>query len=701
MATAKERARLARLAAKDAAPFVGCDGEGVKTPDGRSHYALFRMGARELYHPDARRLTTPELLSFIVAHPDPGDALTAFAFDYDASNILADIPTKRDHPDRPSRLERLLGLFDQPDVTGAAFAWTWLNFDGFPQFGVKYLPRNYLKVCLGETIRFRHEGRRIVKTLPIPGTERAIFDSFGNFQSSFLKALQAYDIGREHWQRIDAMKRDRDKFNAIDDEVRVYNSIECDLLADLMTAFRSMSLAAGIRPKTWNGAGKLAAAMLNDWGVVKAKDLPALVPAPVLAMANAAYYGGRFEITRAGQLGPTWEHDICSAYPAEMVNLPCLVHGTWRKCSGSELVAQPDDAIFVCPIRFFHRKEQFLCGFPFRMKDGRLCWPRVGNGVYWSHEIKSAERLGATCEYRAGWLYEAHCDCRPFAKVTGKYAERLAAGKAARGLPIKFGLNALTGKLAERKGKAPPFRNPIWAGLVTAGTRAKLNDAIAKSGDPRRVVMLATDGIYTVDKPIKLKKGEALGQWEVKRYPKLFIVRPGLYWPPRPRTPKLSASGLQKPARKWKLKSRGLSPKFFEPRVAAFQRAWRAYMTRDYAQGAAPPMVEVEVETFIGLRLAYRLKRPGLACQWVKRTFNSTDWPPIRCTFDWHAKREGDAPTADGRALILGSKEGSAAAHSLAYDGSALMPWVEPIETDHMIFEAMPDPVELSAPFTD
>ncbi len=49
-------------------------------------------------------------------------------------------------------------------------------------------------------------------------------------------------------------------------------------------------------------------------------------------LANMAYYGGRFEITRTGLLDqPVYEYDIGSAYPDGMRYLPCLEHGRWEK----------------------------------------------------------------------------------------------------------------------------------------------------------------------------------------------------------------------------------------------------------------------------------------------------------------------------------------------------------------------------------
>ena len=84
--------------------------------------------------------------------------------------------------------------------------------------------------------------------------------------------------------------------------------------------------------------------------------------------------------------------------------------------------------------------------------------------------------------------------------------------------------------------------------------------------------MIATDALYTVNGPIKgLDHGDGLGQWEIKKYPSLFVVRPGLYWPP---------NRLGNAANGRKLKTRGLSPKFFEPLIPTFEDAWDRFDSR-------------------------------------------------------------------------------------------------------------------------
>lgn len=692
----RQRERAKRREVFDGRPFVGCDGEGVGKPPLRHEYRLFRMGERELFD-DNRELGTAQLLKFITDHPDPADILVGFAFDYDVSMIIRDLPA-----DRLAQLHKPQTMIDEGithDAQGRLInpyehGWTWCKV-GAVTYGLQYIPRNHFKVCRGVVIPIEGIAREYYRanfiTIPEAGTERTIYDSWGNFQGSFLAALNKWNVGREHWEAIAKGKAGRESFSRITTEIRRYCRIECELLAEMMTAFRAACLDAGIRPRTWNGAGKLAKALMHEHGMVKARDgkrakgLESLVPKGLLDMAHEAYYGGRFEITRCGMIDRiVREFDINSAYPAAMQSLPCLIHGKWRKMTGAELSSlgrghftDPTAPLFVASVHFSHPKSSFLCGLPFRShKDGRLSWPREGRGVYWSPEIRSAERLGAKIQLGSGWLYEKRCNCQPLDWVKGLYLARLAIGKDTRGVPLKLGYNSIYGAWAQRVGR-PPFANPIYAGLCTALTRTTLNNAIVSAG-PRNVVMIATDAIYTIGRPPKLPIGDQLGQWERKVHRSLFIVRPGLYWPPKPRS------------KAWALKSRGLGVKYFQPLVPTFRRRWGQFARHG---GLVPPIVAVEVTTFVGTRLALHLGDVGRACQWITR--------PVHIRFESDGGGKRRVLGWEGRAQLLGPLSGDPTQRSAAYKAGRLIDTAKLWEDDRLYLEAQPDPIDLGPPFVD
>lgn len=622
------RRRAAGLAVRAKAkkplkPFMGVDGEGAgRDALGRQHYMLLRAGERELF--TGSPLSTVQCLEFLCGC-EPGVTLVAFAFGYDVTQILRDLPVGQQRR-----------LFADKAVGEGHSRYTY-----FRDYGIDYLAKNYFRVC--RTERYwtptGEEGRRRIK-----GTARTVYDTFGFFQMSFLKALQDWSVGTTGQRAaIEASKQQRgDDDWQIGPIERDYCGLECDLLATMMERFREVCHAADIRPRTWNGAGKLSAALHGAHETLTAASLALLVPGStetrpgVLAFANAAYYGGRFEVTRTGVIqaadhapyGPNrahvYEYDIRSAYPAMMLHMPCLVHGKWTYADAAQLRRADADpaALFVAQLRFRHDRFDVasgvranLWGLPVRQKTGRLFWPYEATGTYWSPELRSAQLLGCrVVRFHGGWLYEKCCDCVPFSWVERLYEYRREIGSDARGKPIKLGINGLYGKLAQRIGN-PRFANLIWAGLITAMTRAALNTAIA--ADREAVVMLATDAVFSL-RPLDVPIGETLGAWEASAHERLFVMQPGIYW------------GAKKP------KTRGVPVSFFADKTDRFEAAWADFAMAERAQtnpfGAQIPVVALPVTLFVGLKLALARGKPDTAGRWVTalRQFN----------FDWKAKRE-------------------------------------------------------------
>ncbi len=642
-------------------PFAGCDGEGWGVDSlGRQHYMQFRIGDEELF--TGRPLSTVECLEHICL-AKKGLLLVGFSFGYDTTMILRDLPP-----------EKISLLFD-----GDSFA----KYVFYADYAINYLPRNYLRV--GRVATGADGKRRIVK-----GSFRTIYEVFGLFQKSFLKVLEQFKVGGEYLEQVASNKKNRENFTDADaDEIRDYNRVECLLLADLMEKFRGYCRDADILPRTWSGAGKLARALHNRFNTIRSDAVLSLVPAPVLAYANAAYYGGRFEISRTGYIpGPVYESDIGSAYPDAMRSLPCLEHGTWREVTPKELRGLHSDAdrLYVASVEFRER-EAFgssmgkLAGLPIRTKAGHLQFPLRGGGIYWSIEIRSAERLGFHIGFRKGWVYEKRCACCQFGWVDDLYEYRKSIGKNAAGYPIKLGINALYGLLAQRKG-AGRHANYIYSGIITAITRSRLNDAIALNQG--RIVMVATDAVYSLD-PLPLDYGERLGQWEETILPDLFIVQPGLYWSPAQREVKLELE-------KRKKKSRGLSGKFFEQDdlTQNFETQFSIWLADP---NKPPPVIPVKVNQFIGVKLAYSRNNLQSAGKWI---IEDRD-----ISFAWTNKRSVFLP-GDGHIITApwhGS--GGAAGESLAYRD-----WIKSAASDDLALiklaaDEQPDYIDLDPPWSD
>lgn len=621
------KADPARLRDKiEGRPFLGVDGEGAGTDRrGRQKYLYMRAGAYECWN-RGKRLTTRQCLEFILNLPaEP--ILVGFSFGYDVSMILCDLTEPdRDYPGRPA--DRLKWIFADKAQGPGHSRYTYWN-----DYGLEYLPRNYLRVCrIRRWVELNDKGEPEPRVERIEGTTRTIWEVFGLFQCSFLKAIDNFGIGQEHREVIAANKKNRANFTRITQGIKDYCGLETIMLAALMERLRAACHASGIKPAQWSGAGKLAAYLHLKHKTITAEALRGRLElkhglvdaADLLDHANRAYYGGRFETTRVGEVGPCYEYDINSAYPSALRSLPCLQHGTWQKVTPLWLANAPPGALFCADVHFIHPKTNALCGLPVRGKEGFLAWPIEGNGTYWSTELRSAERLGARLTYKAGWRYVSHCTCRPFEWVDELYQARKALGKGTAGYPIKLGLNSLYGKLAQRIGN-PRYGNFLWAGLITAHCRAMLNDAIRQAPDD--IVMLATDALISKSR-LALPEGTELGEWEAQRHDRLFIVQPGLYW-----------SGHRK---KDKRKTRGGPVSVFARHMHRFEKLWAKWCADHYRghrqasrhgraisamRRAEAPELRLKLHLFLGLRLAYAQGKPEQAGTWYdERRAYSFEW---------------------------------------------------------------------------
>lgn len=621
------------------------------------------MGERELY--TGARLKTDELLGFICDHPK-NDILVGFAFGYDVTMILRDLPN-----------EQKAKLFAPKEFGPGHSPFIW-----YGDYDIDYLPRQYIRVRKVRRIRDPETGT--VKRVGVPGSLRTIYETFGFFQKSFLKVCEEFDCGTEAERKIIAKSKERrgDDEWAIDQTERDYCALECVMLAELMTKLRDYCEAAGIVPRSWNGAGKLAKALLAKHDAPRSAKINEWVPQEVRDLANMAYYGGRFEITRTGLIcEEVHESDIASAYPDGMRRLPCLEHGQWRKAKVADLKRTGD--LFVAVVTFSKGLEDYgngpgigqLGALPIRSKEGHLYWPLRGGGVYWSPEIRSAERRGFNVKYKAGWTYHTDCKCQPFDWIEPLFDYRKSIGKSGPGYPIKLGINSLYGAQAQRIGQGQ-YANMVYAGLTTAITRARLNDAIGLA--PDKIVMIATDGIYSLEK-LDLKEGDRLGDWEHERLDGMMIVQPGLYWDPSRR----------------KRKSRGLSGRFFEEpgRTEGFENAWSDYLAANNSglHDLAFPVVSVPVPGFIGLKLAHARNKPELAGTWVADTRG--------ISFDYRNKRVGHSINAGH--VVTGIKPGHPGLVSLPHRDFLAAGGAEPWEAARLMLEEQPDYVDLGPPWKD
>lgn len=621
-------------AGKRLLPFVGVDGEGGGTDEyGRQNFLLLRAGDQELFNGN-RPLETEECLEFLLSLPK--DAIyVGYYFNYDATMILRDLPE--------DRIQRLFA----PRAYGDARGHGRSNMTWWGRYAIDYVPRQSFTVA-----RLNRGTLKIV-----PNSSRTINEVGGFFQSAYVKALsdwsETLSLDKRVFDKIVAGKERRESFDQLDKAEREYCRLECETLAALMEKFRETCMDAAIVPQKWRGAGWLASALHTKYKTAKPEKEGVLRPAALEKMSLDAYYGGRFEVTRIGAIpGPVYEYDINSAYPAAMLHLPCPLHSRWRK--GKD-IDQPG----VYDVTFSHGTQN-ICNLPIRRK-GHLFWPSSGRGTYYHSEIQAATRAGTRIErVWDGRHCELRCTCQSFEWIQELYRFRRTIGKSTRGYPIKLGLNALYGKLAQREGAAP-FRDRLAAGMITAWTRARLIDAYRQAPDD--CIMLATDGIY-MTAPLDLDIGEDLGQWEHKEHPAgMFIVQPGIYW---------SDTGTPK--------TRGVP----RARIVAYRddfiREWSNWLRMPEQQ---PPEVVVEIPAFIGLRLALHRIDPQAAGKWLRLQKH--------ISFNWQHKRDPIDYVIRGQTVVTKPYEGSPLLQSEPYSGDQSMLYEQMLEN-----EAMPDHYEMN-----
>lgn len=613
--------------------FVGCDGEGGNV-DGESAYYLLRVGTSLLYPGQGRRITTLEAFEFLwqCAQENKDARFVGFFFDYDLSNIFRDLPwgVLESLADRPGRTKRVLfpSTGKVKEVTKSVWYRGW-RFDHIPR-------KTFTLEKIGP------DNKRIGRAFHLD-------DVFGFFACAFLKALKMWGIGEEHWDMIERNKFERINMTGIySDEEIEYNRLECELLAELMTAVAREATNVGIRPTYWTGAGALAQAFLKKFRA------PSHVPLPpdVREAAQYAFHAGRFECSVTGPIEQcVYELDLASAYPWAITQLPCLGRNT--KGGGWEPHGQwvyrddiPESGTYVAHIRWtfnngwraYSKDNRSQFGpFPVRRRNGSIYYPRNGQGWYWSPEIRSALKIATgqskvthpyDIDILGCWEWVQSCDCgNPFQWVHEIYAERKRIGKGGKGIVLKLGLNSLYGKFAQSVGSSP-YGNPVYAGLITSYTRARMLDVIATGV---QVVMIATDGIYCLEVPelpdIVPNDGTAgLGQWELQPLSDLWIAKPGHYW---------SSDN--------KVKTRGISFRSFQPFITGWRVAraddgdtCRCSVTErehvhvprysdEFEKDGWHASVAVRYNTFIGYRLALQRTDKSIFCQWrTETTFSSS-----------------------------------------------------------------------------
>jgi len=438
-------------------------------------------------------LGTRECFDFLIQSSDPNSINVIFGGSYDINMMLKDVPR-----------EKLVELWTEHSVYWMGYRILWNTRKKF-------------------TIQ-RLRDARVVASM-------TLWDVFGFFQSSFVKACRLWLGDIPILVEIERMKGERSTFRVEDvDEIIEYNAAECTLLVMLVQRLFASLDEADLPLLRYDGAGSIAAAILRKYNIT---DWMGDIPADVYTNSQYAYSGGRIEAVKIGnqERGTIYRHDINSAYPAATLELPSYVGATWTyedKWDGTN-----NSMVGVT----YHFKEAPFYPLWYRGAEGSISYPREGRGVYWGAEIRNLFKYyqeGEDFEIEFALNCELGDDVLPFQFMKELYATRreFADRGSMASESLKLGLNSVYGKLVQQAGyredRIPTYHHLLWGGQITAFTRARLFDVAMQF--PNYVIAFATDAIFTTEPLAVGPSNKDLGGWSIDEFTGITMVQAGVYF---------------------------------------------------------------------------------------------------------------------------------------------------------------------------
>lgn len=326
-------------------------------------------------------------------------------------------------------------------------------------------------------------------------------------------------------------------------EVLHYWEREIVLMRRVFERFRDVMCQAGFPLRDWYGPGALANFIISAQGMrpkmAGAQITSKLMPDAVHEASKRAFFGGRFELFKAGHTtGPIFSIDIGSAYPHALRMVPSLAEGTgeWRHT----VLPRAVERFGFYRIRYHapnaRINETRPMPLPWRDEKGLITFPASVHGWYASPEARML--LGTDgAEILEGWYWHSYGEVeRPWRFLEEMYERRRRIGKKnLLSMPFKLGPNSIYGKLAQTVGfnkekNLPPRSHALpIAAWITSYCRAMLYAAMRKA--PDKIIAVETDSIITLARPeeLGLKIGKELGEWEVTEYDEIMYMQSGLY----------------------------------------------------------------------------------------------------------------------------------------------------------------------------
>jgi DNA polymerase type B, organellar and viral len=476
--------------------IVAWDGEGANLDSGKHVYNLL-ANSDQTYVRNDEGLSTDSIFNFFFMHHRPQAINVIYGGSYDVNMILRDLTRNQ-----------VQVLWDEGEVI-------WRGTTG--DYRIMYQNRKRFSL-------WRYQGNTANHEPPF-----ILWDVLGYFQSTFVVACRKWLGNLPILDEIEKMKHARSTFRVENiGEIIEYNQHECDLLVKLMESLFEAMDEGGIRLKRYDGAGSIAAALLNKYGILDYMGEPS---DEVKRWAQYAYSGGWIEAMKVGnETSKTiYRDDINSAYPYSALSLPSYHDATWR------LDTYWDGSDHSLVHVKWHFKEAPFYPLFFREPDGSILHPRWGEGIYYGVEIANLFKYHSRDEFQILGAYNVDLmdDVMPFAFIDEVYNLRMHYKKmgSMASEALKLGMNSIYGKLAQqagyRNGRIPQYHNLLWAGEITARTRAQLYDAAMQR--PDSVIAFATDAIISTDE-LCLTHGTTLGAWSPETFTGITIIQPGVYF---------------------------------------------------------------------------------------------------------------------------------------------------------------------------
>ena len=565
------KARTSRAVSKQ---FVAIDSEGVSfgalatMPDGAQaqcqrtvFWGASTAEGDPVWLDGAPYCGTVDIIEFLLSLPERfGPSIFVwFGSSYDATQIFADLPYQKAWE---LQFQKPFGEPHEKRRAGRYVFWK--------DYALSYIKQKCLTIC---QLKDPENPRDAKGTLRF-ARRISIFDTFGFFQTSFLKAARSIpgSMSAQDEEIIKAGKMQRGDF-ALNNrtEMQHYTAAELRVLARMMEALRTTLEGMDLRLSRWQGAGSIASALLTQRG---AKAHYASITSADIRIeqewAHHAFFGGRIECLKQGTHdGVLWSYDVRSAYPFHMSLLPSMANGSFefrQDVTTNDVraanVLSMFQVEFRCEVsadpgllnRYGGKPGPCFYPLPYRDTGGRILFPPHVRGIYMAEEVcacldwilahrQTHPALQISFSVEAGLIFRTGCNELPFAWIPEMYDERRAIIERAgvTGIydltekTIKLGINSVYGKTAQSVGNSdtpPSTACPWYAAAITAGTRAQLcRAALTVGGDA--IVAFQTDGIIS-KRRIAVAEGVTLGAWECEELRgRSVFVQPGIYALPK------------------------------------------------------------------------------------------------------------------------------------------------------------------------